>query len=254
MNRSGCSACAARTSPQTAAAAGSVPSVAPRVTTVRRAAANRSSPSHSWTAVRTRAVAVRAAVAVSAPVTTGSSTTDGTSSRSAARAAVVAPTAAANRSASGPTAVNGPSAVAAVSSAATHSTVNRESRWAPSPPSWAAEIGRVTSEATSATGVPARSATAMARVPSSARESRSRTVEAPTARTATPFQENGTLPPDPSPSPSPFPARAVAWSPASNSAGCRVNAPPSVPSGRAASANTSPSRRQAARRPWKTGP
>src|ERR1044072_7702718 len=132
-----------------------------------------------------------------------------------------------------------------------HSTRNNESRPTvrPSPSaSSSAARGRVTNDATDATGRPSTSATPMDTVPCSSYDSRARTVVAPEAYNDTPSQANG-RPRSAVPS-----AKAPACSTASSSAGCTPNPLTSAPSSKATSAKSSAPSRHTARSPWNTGP
>ncbi len=233
--RPGCSDWADRTRPRAAAAARSSPSTAPRVTNASRPEGR---DTNSWISANTREHVERTSV----PAT-------GTSVRSASVSSETTGPAASD-STSGPSTATVCSANPAGSSTGAHSTRNNESRPVPASSS-STGTGRVCRASTDATGAPVASATAISIEPSSPRDSRTRTAEAPEACRDTPCQENGSPPRliDPR---SPNPAACM---PASSNAGCSPNAPPSTPSGSATSAYTTPSPpRHTARRPWKTGP
>ncbi|RGC65733.1 hypothetical protein C5N14_27190 [Micromonospora sp. MW-13] len=263
--RSGCSDCAERSRPHTAAPTGSRSSsagravTAPRVTTTSRVSASSPAASQDWSTPSTCAVAVRTTAGTSASggcgIVTGSSSRRG-------RSAVPAATAAARSATVGYPAAPGPAVPAAspsstrpagsvtgVTSSACQLTSNSDRAAAPeaAPP----VISRSTSESTDTTGAPAPS-TATTRTPVPARVSRTRSTDAPDACTCTPSNANGTRgPPDPSVSSRPIGCRA-----ASSSAGCTPNraASPATCSGRATSAYASPVAVHARRRPWNTGP
>ncbi len=114
--------------------------------------------------------------------------------------------------------------------------------------SCSAVTSRSVSDSTDATGAPAPSASCRDTTPSPDLVTRTRSRVAPDASSDTPLQANGSCTAPLSP------PRPVAWSAASMRAGCRANPAASAPSGRTTSANTSSSRRQAAFRPWNSGP
>ncbi|RPK41073.1 hypothetical protein EES37_20525 [Streptomyces sp. ADI91-18] len=135
-----------------------------------------------------------------------------------------------------------------------HSTRNRESPWPPAGrPSWSGEKARSARLSTDATGAPSASAISSRTAFFPARESRTRRVSAPVEWTATPDQENGSCPWPVSSTSEP---RLMACRAASRRAGWIVNCAASgaVSLPRVTSANTSSPWRQAARRPWNTGP
>ncbi len=132
--------------------------------------------------------------------------------------------------------------------AGTQSTRNSESP--PVVANRSPEIGRSARDSTCATGLPAPSATRTDTAsPWPDGEIRARTTEAPAAKRLTPFQENGSAADCAPPTPMPC-------STESSRAGCTPNPVAALcsASGSAASTSTSSPSRQAALRPWNTGP
>ncbi|ONK10093.1 hypothetical protein STBA_08090 [Streptomyces sp. MP131-18] len=257
-SRSGCSLWAERSRPHTEPPARCSPATAPRVTTTRRAPAKRSSASHWRMSSSTRRSDPR--TSPSAPPTASSATAGTKSSspsraRSSATSAWEAPNPA---SPSSPSAspMTGHSAVAGSGGAGTavHSSRNSAS----STPSRArsncrAETGRLTSEPTETTGLPAPSTAVRVTESGPFTDTRTRSSVAPVACSATPLQENGSRG---RPDSALRALKPMACRAASRRAGCRPNRVASCrcASGKATSAYTSSPRRQTARSPWKAGP
>ncbi len=276
--RSGCSDWAERSRPRAAACGRSGPCpptvsrvAAFRVTSTRRAGANRSSSSQACTVSSAQPVASLAASATSTPSPERSGQATTTASGAAVPASRAAPSAA--RSAYGVTSAStAPVSAAAVSptaaqtgrgapsAAATADTSAQPARYSQSPwpraaRSWSPVTGRRASEPTEASGSPAPSVMVTVTPPVPVWARRTRTVLAPVAYRRTPSQEKGS-PRGGSPPPVAS-SRDTPCSAASRTAGCRQKSPASPaspPSGSRTSANTSVPRRQAALSPWKVGP
>ncbi len=249
MIRSGFSACAARTRPQTADPAGSVtlPSpagTAPRVTTTRRDSSSPVPASQAWTTSSTREVDSSTASSPSAPVTAWRTATAGTAALPARASTSSAPETAAH---------DGAGSAPSAGGSSVHSTPNSESRLS-SPaaaPNWSVDTGRDTSESIVRTMPPVSSAAWNDSASGPHGATRTRSAEAPTACSTSPFHANGSTWRSSSGL-----AKAFVWRAASSSAGCMPNLPASsrCSSGRTASAKTSSPRRHTARRPWNAGP
>ncbi len=251
--RSGFSACATRTRPQTAAAAGSVTSAsppagtAPRVTTTSRVPSSRGSASQAWTTLSVLLVSVRAAV---------SSTPSATQSNTAAEGSP-APFASAVTSLASVSAIqSGTVRAGRGAGSSVHSTRNRASA-APGARSAdarrSAETGRRVTASAVSTGPPVSSAASTDTTPVADRTSRARSTVAPVACRTILFHSSGCQTCVPSPATA---SRTAGCRTASSSAGCTPYRSASVcsSSASAASANSSSPRRHRPRRPWKRGP
>ncbi len=217
-NRPGCSACAVRTRPQTAAPARSSTSSS-STPTARRVTTTSGRSSVSSRSSRTR-----------------------TASNARRRAARTSVSAGSNRTTTG-------SASTCSGCAGGTSGQSRTNNASGTDTALGSGKGRATRESTEATGAPVGSASSTRVPPSEVGASLTRTAVAPAECSRNPVQENGMdtpVPPDPAAS-SQDGCRA-----ASSSAGWMPNAPGSP--GNVTSANTSSPRRHAAVSPRNTGP
>jgi hypothetical protein len=238
-NRPGCSDCADRTRPHTAAPGRSrtsspaLAATAPPVTRTRRLSANRSSASHSCSSARTRRTSswTADADADASPggahrVTTsaGAGRPPSTAARSAARSWWHGATT--GRPSAGPTTTGSGTSPSGAGTRVQSRRYSASRGATPAaPPSRAsAATGLSVSDRTSATGRPAMSATWSVTLSGPVGVSRARTPVAPTAWSVTPPQENGSRADPPSPgtgeSADPSTPRAMACSTESARAGC----------------------------------
>ncbi|CAM5723635.1 hypothetical protein SBADM41S_03738 [Streptomyces badius] len=256
--RSGCSACAERTSPDTAAPArsrGSSPlpqATAPLVTTASRPLANRSSASQAWRTPRTRCTSRCVASGVPSAPPEGTRTTP-SSATPARPSAATAPSSRASAGCPSPRTCQPLVSSAGSAAVFRHSILNSVSvaRGTGSARTVAADSGRSSSVPTESTGCPEVSATSMETEPLPTGRTRTRTDVVETAYRSTPSQANGSTGSSAAAALNP-----MACSTASSSAGWTPNRSASACSAcaRPTSAKASPSRFQTARSPWKAGP
>ncbi len=199
-NRPGCSDWALRTSPHTAAAAGSVTSsTAPRVTTTSRAGSSSGRASQSCSTPSTRAAASWAAdgPAATPPPPISSTAQSGTTPDSASspgEPAVVADSTGARPKRSSPRTAHRCPAGEPVGGTVSHSSRSRDSRASVAGAAAPAAVAeRSSRDSTEITGLPATSVAA-SDTASPCRRQRTRSTVAPPACRLTPLHEKGSRP------------------------------------------------------------